>query len=130
MRTTAKEIKPVAPRRSHSWLLIWTPGCAVSSSRRSGAPHPKCCRPPIPQRWTRSGCRTAAGVGFGGADAFAATHPFDADSPHQPGDLIAADVVAGATCCFPQLASPVDTVVVLSALAQRRTQHRVAAGAC
>jgi hypothetical protein len=69
-------------------------------------------------------------VGFGGADAFAATHPFDADSPHQPGDLIAADGVAGATCCFPQLASPVDTVVVLSELAQRRTQHRVAAGAC
>ena len=43
-----------------------------------------------------------------------APRPLDAGGPHQPGHLIAPDVVADPTCRFPQLADPVDAVFVLS----------------
>ena len=79
-------------------------------------------------RLTRSGCRAGAGVGLGGADPFAAAHPFDAGGPHQPGDLVAAHVVTGPAGGFPQLARPVDPVVVLPQLHQGRTQDGVTAG--
>src|SRR6476469_8145716 len=69
-----------------------------------------------------------ARVGLGGADPFAATHPFDAGGPHQPGNLIAAHVVTGPACRFPQLVRPVDAVVVLPQLDQGRTQDGVTAG--
>ena len=58
------------------------------------------------------------GVGLGGADPFAAAGPGDAGGPHQPGDLVTADVVAGPAGGLPQLAGPVDPVVVLP---QRRS---------
>ena len=64
------------------------------------------------------GMPPGARVGPGGADPFAATHPFDAGGPHQPGHLIAADVVTGPACRFPQLVRPVDAVVVLPQLDQ------------
>ena len=67
-------------------------------------------------------------VGFGGADPFAAPDPGDARRPHQPGDLVTADVVAGPAGGLPQLAGPVDPVVVLPQLQQHRRHHRVAAG--
>ena len=83
----------------------------------------------VKSRSTRSGCRAGAGVGFGGADPFAAAQPCDAGGPHQPGDLITADVVAGPAGGFPQLAGPVDAVVVLpQSCTQRRTHDRVTAG--
>ena len=74
------------------------------------------------------GMPPGARVGLGGADPFAATHPFDAGGPHQPGHLIAAHVVTGPACRFPQLVRPVDAVVVLPQLDQGRTQDGVTAG--
>lgn len=64
----------------------------------------------------------------GGADPSAATHPFDARRPHQPGHLIAAHVVTGPACRFPQLVRPVDAVVVLPQPDQGRTQHGITLG--
>ena len=69
-----------------------------------------------------------ARVSLGGADPFPAAYPFDAGVPHQPGDLIAAHVVTGPVCRFPQLAGPVDAVVVPPQLNQGRTQDGVTAG--
>jgi hypothetical protein len=63
------------------------------------------------------------GVGFGGADLFAATHSGDAGGPHVPGDLS----TSGATRCFPEHAGTLDAVVVVPELAQRRTEDGVAA---
>ncbi len=71
------------------------------------------------------GMPISARVGLGGADPFAAARPFDAGGPHQQGDLIAADVVTGPAGGFPQLAYPVDPVVVLPQPDQRRTQDGV-----
>jgi len=47
----------------------------------------------------------------GGADPFGATRTFDAGRAHQPGDLIAADVVTSPAGGFPQLAGTVDAVM-------------------
>jgi len=69
-------------------------------------------------------------VGFGGADSFAAPYAFDASGTHQPGHLISPDVMAGSAGCFPQLARPVDAVVVLPELAQRRPKLGVTLGSC
>src|SRR5262245_45613630 len=68
------------------------------------------------------------GVRSGGAAPFAATRSGDAGGAHVPGDLITSDVVAGTAGCFPQLARPVDAVVVLPQLAQRWADHGVTAG--
>ena len=43
--------------------------------------------------------------------------PVDAGGPHQPGDLVTADVVAGTPGRLPELPGPVDPVVVLPELA-------------
>lgn len=58
------------------------------------------------------GVPLGAVVGFGGLDPFAAPDALDASRPHQPGHLIPADVVAGTAGGFPQLADPIDAVVV------------------
>ena len=67
------------------------------------------------------------GVGFGGADPFAAPSSGDAGGPHVPGDLITSDVVASTAGGFPQLARTVDAIVVFPEPPQRRTDDRVAA---
>ena len=71
------------------------------------------------------GMARGGGVRFGGADPFAAPHTGDPGSPHEPGDLVPAEVVAGTAGGFPQLARPVDAVVVLPQLHQGRTHDGV-----
>lgn len=65
-------------------------------------------------------------VGLGGADPLGASGPFDALGAHQPGDLVPAHLPAGPDRGLPELAGPVDAVVVLPELAQHRSQHAVA----
>lgn len=67
----------------------------------------------VKSRAHQVGMPRRAGVDLGGADPFAAADSGDPGGPHQPGDLVTTDVVAGASCCFPQLAGTVDPVVVL-----------------
>src|SRR5262249_18926429 len=67
-------------------------------------------------------------IRLGGAHPFAAPRPVDAGGAHEPGHLIAADVVTGPTCRLPQLAHPVDAVVVLPQRHQGRPQDGVTAG--
>src|ERR1700756_554990 len=69
-----------------------------------------------------------ARVGLGRAHPFAPPGTGDPGSAHEPGDLVTADIVAGAPCCFPQLASTVDPVVVLPQLLKHRCHDRVPAG--
>ena len=52
----------------------------------------------------------------GGAHPLAAPNTSDPGGPHQPRDLIAADVIPAAVGRFPQLAGTVDPVVVLPQL--------------
>ncbi len=73
------------------------------------------------------GMTRRGGVGFGGADPFAAARSGDASGPHMPGDLITSDVMASTAGCFPQLAGAVDAIVVFPDLPQRRPQDGVAA---
>jgi hypothetical protein len=67
-------------------------------------------------------------VSFGGPHPFAAPDPLNACGPHQPGHLIATDVMTIATSRFPEFAGPIDAVVVFPELAQRRPEDGVAQG--
>jgi len=83
----------------------------------------------VKSRAYQIGMPRRGGVGFGGADPFAAPSSGDAGGPHVPGDLITSDVVASTAGGFPQLAGTVDAIVVFPEPPQRRTDDRVAAGA-
>ena len=72
------------------------------------------------------GVTRAGRIGPAGADLLAASGAFDAGDAHQPGGLVAADVVTGANCRFPQLAGAVDPVVVLPDPDQNRDHRGVA----
>ena len=93
---------------THSWL-----GAVAVKSRR-----------------TRSGWRGGARVGLGGADSFPPPYAGDPSVAHQPGDLIAADVMPGAAGGLPQFASTVDPVIVLPQLRHDRSHHRIPLGPC
>lgn len=54
--------------------------------------------------------------------------PFDAGRSHQPARLVPADDPSGATRGFPELADPIDAVVVLPQCDQLRGEDRVADG--
>ena len=60
-----------------------------------------------------------AEVGLGGADPLPAPHTLDALDPHQAGDLVAPDVMAGSPSRYTELAGAVDPVVVLPQLGVR-----------
>ncbi len=57
-----------------------------------------------------------------------ATHSLYTCGAHEAGDLIAADVVAAAVGGLPDLAGPVDAVVVFPQLSHHRSHHGVALG--
>jgi hypothetical protein len=57
---------------------------------------------------------------LGGANPFGAPHAFDALGAHQSSDLVTTDIVPGTLGGLPQLASPLDPVVVLAQAPQRR----------
>ena len=65
------------------------------------------------------------GVGAGGAHPPATAHPSMPGCTHQPGDLVTADVMAGAAGRLPQLVRPVDPVVRHPQRDQDRHHHRV-----
>ena len=68
-----------------------------------------------------------AGGGLGGAHPALAGRPGDAGGAHQPGDLVAADVMAGPAGRRPELAGPVDPPVGRPDRHQRRSHRPVAA---
>lgn len=74
------------------------------------------------------GVPLGAEVGSGGLDPFAAPCTFDTGAAHQPGHLIPADVVAGPTRRLPQLADPIDAIVLLPQRHQCRTQDGITLG--
>ncbi|GIM62281.1 hypothetical protein Pve01_91700 [Planomonospora venezuelensis] len=66
------------------------------------------------------------GVWLGGADPLGAPGPFDTVGAHESGDLVATDVVATTVGGLPDLAGPVDAVVVLPELTHDRGHDGVA----
>lgn len=66
-------------------------------------------------------------VGFGGAYPFAPARSDHPGGPHVPGHLIAPDVMTSAAGGFPQLACPVDAVVVRPQLFEGSSSRCVAA---
>ena len=62
----------------------------------------------------------------GGAHPFLPLDACDSESSHKPGDLVAADVVPGASGGDPQLAGPIDRVVGLPQRQQDRHHLRIA----
>ena len=66
-----------------------------------------------------------ARVGLGGPDPLGAPHALDPGGAHQPGDLVPADVVAGAAGRLPDLPGAVDPVVVLPQLPHDRAHHLI-----
>ena len=65
-------------------------------------------------------------IRVGGPDLPGTPHPFDPGCPHQPGDLVTADVIPGPPGGLPELVRPVDPVVVHPELAQDRHHDRIA----
>ena len=69
-----------------------------------------------------------ARVWRGGAHPLGAPHALDTLGAHQPGDLVAADVVTRASRGLPDLPCPVDPVVGFPQLPHHRAHHRVTSG--
>jgi len=69
-----------------------------------------------------------SGVSPGGEAVAGSGGALDAEDPHQPGDLVTADVDAGAHRGGVQLAAPIDGVVGHEQAQQQWRQHRVGDG--